>query len=134
MGMEIHELEELRQRKRRQSLLLIEVSDLTKQMEEALNRKDEVSMQMLMEMREVPLQGMLELEEGVEAYLLTLPESSAARGRALLRGSEAEEGAEGPLCEEVAKFRRLLDTVIGRDREISVRMGGDKSFYNKFHT
>ena len=134
MGMEIHELEELRQRKRRQSLLLIETSDLTKQMEEALSRKDEVSLQMLMQMRETPIQGMRELEDGIEAYLLSLPESSAIRGKALLRGSEAAEGAEEPLCEEVAKFRRLLDTVIERDRQISVRLGGDKSFYNKLRT
>lgn len=130
MGMESRELEELRQRKRRQSLLLIETSDLTKEIEEALDRKDEVSLRMLMEMREAPLQGMRELEEGIEAYLLTLPEASAIRGKALLRGSGAEEGAEGPLCEEVAKFRRLLDTVIERDRRISIRLGGDKSFYN----
>lgn len=130
MGMEIRELEELRQRKRRQSLLLIETSDLTKEIEEALNRKDEVSLRMLMGMRETPIRGMRELEDGMEAYLLTLPEDSAVRGRALLRGGEAEEGAEGPLCEEVAKFRRLLDTVIERDRRISIRLGGDKSFYH----
>ena len=134
MGMEIRELDELRQRKRRQSLLLIETSDLTKEIEEALNRKDEVSFQMLMGMREAPIRGMRELEEGIEAYLLSLPESSAIRGKALLRGDEAAEDAERPLCEEIAKFRRLLSTLIERDRQISIRLGGDKSFYNTFRT
>ena len=132
MGMEVRELEELCRRKHRQSLLLIEASDLTKQLEEALNRKDEVSMQMLMEMREAPLHGMREIEAGIETYLLSLPESSAIRGKALLCGGAVEEAAEEPLYEEVAKYRRLLSSVIERDREISIRLGGEKSFYNTF--
>ena len=134
MGMESRELEELRQRKRRQSLLLIETSDLTKEIEEALDRKDEVSLRMLMEMRETPLQGMRELEEGIKAYLLSLPESSSIRGKALLDGGEAAEDAEKPLCEEVARYRRLLGSVIERDREVSTRLGGKKSYYIKFRT
>ena len=132
--MEIRELEELLRRKRRQSLLLNETADLTKQLKEALDRKDQVSVQMVMRMREAPLQGLCELEDGIEAYLLSLPESSAIRGKALLNGGAASSAAEGPLCEEVAKFRRLLDGVIELDRQISIGIGGNKSFYNKFRT
>lgn len=132
--MEIRELEELFRRKRSQSLLLNETADLTKQLKEALDRRDQVSVQMVMRMREAPLREMLELEEGIEAYLLSLPESSAIRGKILLNGGAAEEAAEEPLCEEVAKFRRLLNTVIELDRQISVGIGGNKSFYNKFRT
>ena len=132
MGMDIRELEELFRRKRSQSLLLNETADLTKQLKEALDRRDQVAVQMVMRMREAPLQEMREVEDGIEAYLLSLPEPSAIRGKALLNGGAAEDAAEKPLCEEVAQYRRLLESVIKRDRDISIRLGGNKSFYNKF--
>lgn len=132
MDMKAHELEELCRRKRSQSLLLNETAGLTKELKEALDRGDEVSVQMLMGMREAPIRGMCELEEGIEAYLLSLPESSAIRGKSLLCGDAAAEAAEEPLCAEVAKFRRLLGSVIELDKQLSIRMGGDQSFYNKF--
>ncbi len=124
-------MDELRRRKRSQTVLLIEISDLTKQLAEALDRRDQLAMQMLLGMRETPIHGLREIEDGIEDYILHLPEDSAIRGNELLRGAEAQNDQEGPLCEEVARFYRLLQNVVELDKRISVGMGGKQSVYTK---
>ena len=66
------ELEELRARKKTQFIKLLEVSDVTKRMSEAVDRRDELSANLLLAERERPLLELTELEEGIRAYLLTL--------------------------------------------------------------
>lgn len=130
--MEFHELEELRKRKRGQVALLTEVGDLTKQMLDALNRRDEVSLGMLLDMREAPVRRLREMDEGLRQFVLSLPESSAIRAAELLRGAEANSTAEEPLCEDVGRYSRLLSSVIDLDKRLSLSMGGGKSFYKTF--
>ena len=129
--METYELDELCRRKKSQCLLLTETADLTKQLAQALERRDQVSSQMLLNMREAPIQSLREISEGIENYILSLPEESAIRGHELLTGSEAEDDREIPLCEEVARFRRLLYIAIDLDRAISLKVGGKASIYTK---
>ena len=127
------ELQELCKRKRDQIVLLMEVSNLTREMQVAADRRDEVSLNMLLSMREAPLHQLQELEEGIQNYLLTLPEDDASLYHDLLLGiEEAEEPEEEPLCEQVAKYRRLLESVIEMDKRMSLRLGGNQSFYKKF--
>ena len=130
--MERRALDELCVRKRRQLTELTEVSELTHQLTEALDRKDQVSVQMLLNMREAPIRSMAEIDRGIRDYLLTLPEEEAIRYTALLEGEEPETKEESAFCEAVDRFLDLLERVIEEDRRISLRMGGNRSFYKTF--
>lgn len=126
------ELEELRKRKKDETVKLIEVADVTRQVAEAVERNDAVAAQMLLNEREQPVRELSEMEEGVHAYVLEQPEAEAIRLNELLRGGEAETEEEKPLVEQVAQFRRLLGSVKSMDEQLSVRLGGNQSFYKKF--
>ena len=126
------ELEELCKRKKEETIKLIEVADVTRQIAEAVERRDETAAQLLLGERDAPVQALRELEEGVRAYVQTLPESEAIRLGELLRGGEAETEEEKMLEEQVAQFRRILESVAGVDKQLSIRMGGNLSFYKKF--
>ena len=130
--MEGAELEELWRRKKTQTLRLTEVSDLTRQLAEAANRHDQVSFQVLLSMRADPLQQMEDMEAAIQNYLLQLPEPDAIRAQELLNGAAAETDAERPLSDQVGQYRRLLQSVITLDSQVSLLMGGDKSFYKLY--
>ena len=126
------ELEELYKRKKDQTIKLIEVADVTRRIAETVERGDPVAAQMLLGERERPVQDLRELEEGVRAYVLGRPEQEAIRLSELLGGGEAETEDEKKLAEQVAQFRRILDSVLTLDKELSIRLGGNQSFYKKF--
>lgn len=126
------QLEELYKRKKDETIKLIEVADVTRQIAEAVERRDEVATQMLLSEREKPVRELHELEEGIQAYLLETSETEAIRLNELLRGAEAETEEEKPLVEQTAQFRRLLESVMAMDKQLSIRLGGNKSFYKKF--
>lgn len=126
------ELEELRKRKKDQTVKLIEVADVTRQIAEAVERGDMVAAQMMLGERDAPVKALREQEEGVRAYVLDRPEQEAIRLNELLNGGEPETPDEKELAEQVAQFRRILDSVLALDKQLSVRMGGNQSFYKKF--
>lgn len=126
------ELEELRKRKKDQTVRLIEAADVTRRIAEAVERGDSVAAQMMLGEREQPVRQLKELEEGIRAYVLELPEQDAIRLNELLGGGEPESEDEKALAEQVAQFRRILDSVIALDKQLSLRMGGSQSFYKKF--
>lgn len=130
--MERVDLEELCQRRRLQTLRLMEVSDLTAQLSAALERQDQVSVTLLLSMREAPLRQLEEMEADLRAHLLTLPQRDAIRAQELLQGAAAETRAEEPLCAQAARYRRLLQSVAEQDRALSLRAGGARSFYRTF--
>ncbi|MBE7008657.1 MAG: hypothetical protein E7422_05930 [Ruminococcaceae bacterium] len=126
------ELEELRKRKKDEVVKLIEVADVTRQVAEAVERNDAVAAQMLLNEREQPVRALKEMEEELRAYIVEQPEAEAIRLNELMRGAEAETDEEKPLVEQVAQFRRLLASVQAMDEQLSVRMGGNQSYYKKF--
>ncbi|MBE7005207.1 MAG: hypothetical protein E7425_13200 [Ruminococcaceae bacterium] len=127
-----HELDELRKRKKDEVVKLIEVADLTRQVAEAVERGDTVAAQMLLTEREQPVRELSEMEKGIREYVLDVPEAEAIRLDELLRGGEAVSEEEKPLAEQIAQFRRILSSVRSLDEQLSVRMGGNQSFYKKF--
>ena len=126
------ELEELCRRKKDQTIKLIEVADVTRRIAEAVDHGDPVAAQMLLGEREQPVRELGELEEGIRAYVLERPEQEAIRLGELLGRGEAEAEDEKALADQVAQFRRILDSVLTLDKELSLRLGGNQSFYKKF--
>ena len=100
---------------------LSEVMDLSRQMGEALDRNDQVSVRMLVALRQDPI---LQLEE--------LKRSIAVR----MEGVAALEQGAGPQGEEETTYhgqagsvRRLLERVVELDERLNRRLAGENSFY-----
>lgn len=112
--------------------LLNELLDLTQQMGEAIDRNDQVSIQMLIAMREEPLAKLQAADKALREQLEALPDrEEAGQLAAILNGGSAEDGerAEKMLCDQVAVNRRRLKQVTDLDRILNQRMGREKSAY-----
>jgi len=125
-------LDELYLWKKQQMTLLVEIMDLTEQLSQAVGRRDSVSVNMLVSMRQDPITQAQELENRSREFLLTLPEEAAIRLNELLNGEAAETPEEERLTGQVAQNRRLLKRIQELDESISLQLGGSHSFYRKF--
>ncbi len=134
MRMDEKILKDLFLKTRKQYIKLLEFFDLTQQLGEAVDRKDEISVQMLMHMREDPIHSLTEIEAQLHNGVLKLEEEDAIRAHQLLTGSEPQSKEEEPLCKQIAQNRRLLDRSQELDRRISLRMDKRHSFYSTFRT
>jgi len=125
-------LDELYLWKKQQMTLLVEIMDLTGQLSQAVGRRDSVSVNMLVSMRQDPITQAQELENRSREFLLTLPEETAIRLNGLLNGEAAETPEEERLAGQVAQNRRLLKRIQELDESTSLQLGGNHSFYRKF--
>lgn len=132
--MDEHILKELFLKARKQYIKLLEFFDLTQQLAEAVDRKDEVSIQMLLHMREDPIHSLTELEDQLHNGVLALPEEDAIRAHQLLTGSAPEKKGEEDLCKQIAQNLRLLERAKELDRRVSLRIDGRHSLYNLYRT
>ncbi len=126
------ELEALWQRRKLQTLRLLDVENLTRELLQAARQRDQVTLNMLLSMREEPLRRLEELEAAVRQQLLRLPREDAVRAKALLEGAPASGEEEAALAAQVAQYRRTLDAVVELDRRLNLSLTGDKSFYKMF--
>ncbi len=126
------ELKEMLLQKRKQLIRLNEVEDLSKQLGQALDRRDEVSVKMLIAMRQEPILRLEEIEGEIRGRLESVPEETAIRLAELLNGAEPETPEEDALSTQVDKNRRLLERIVSLDKLISARVGGRYSFYSTF--
>lgn len=109
--------------------LLSEVMDLSGQLGEAMDRSDDVSVRLLLSMRQEPI---LQLEEAKRAAALkgeSLTAEERERVAALSSGAEPETEEEKPYFEEAGRCRRLLERVLELDRRLNRRLAGKNSFY-----
>ncbi len=114
-------LDELFLKTRHLYVKLAEFEDITLELAQAVDRRDEVSVQMLLNMREDPANQLQEINSGLRARLMELPEEEAIRARELLEGAP-----------QAAPEEELLRRCQDLDRRISTRIDGKRSFYNKF--
>ncbi|MBD5133606.1 MAG: hypothetical protein HDT38_03900 [Clostridiales bacterium] len=113
--------------------LLNELWDLTQQLGQSLDRRDQVSTEMLIAMREEPLAKLQAADQAIREQLEALADrEEAARLAAMLNSSKPADPAQRSqvmLCEQVASNRRRLSQVIELDRALNQRMGREKSAY-----
>lgn len=109
------------------------VRDLTAQLAEAVDRRDEVSVQMLLSMREEPLTHLAEIHESRRMQLPELSEETAIRLTGLLNGTvQAANPLEEQLSAQVSMNHRLMIRITDLDKRISLKLGGSQSYYNKY--
>ena len=109
-----------------------EIEDLTKELAEAMDRDDQVSIGMVLKMRG---QTMAEVDKAVRERRLVL--NAAGEGKERLQ--KLTTGQEVPDMTETEKRilrlfesrRLILERAAGLDRKISKRLAGEKSFYSK---
>lgn len=105
--------------------LLNELEDLTQQMAQAIDRNDQVSVQMLVAMREEPLEKLQAADRAVREQLEALPEEAEELAALLNGGPPAQPGerTQQMLCDQVAANRRRLKQIIELDTLLGQRLG-----------
>ena len=109
--------------------LLNEVMDVSRQMAEAMDRDDQVAIQMLVSMREEPVHRLRQARRALKEQRDALEPEAALRLTQLLNGEEAETEAEAPLAAQVGANRRLLEQVLELDRVLNRKLTREKSIY-----
>ena len=108
---------------------LSEVSDLTRQIGEAMDRNDNVSVRMLVAMRQEPLLQLEELKQAVEAKEGSLPPEDRERVSALRKGASPQGEEEAAFHSQAGAARRLLERIVALDERLNRRLAGGNSFY-----
>lgn len=109
--------------------LLNEVMDVSRQMAEAMDRNDQVAIQMLVSMREEPVRKLQRARRALEEQRNALESETAQRLSRLLNGEAAETEAEAPLAAQVGANRRLLEQVLELDRVLNRKLTREESIY-----
>ncbi len=109
--------------------LLNEVMDVSRQMAEAVDRDDQVAIQMLVSMREEPVRRLREARQALEEQRDALEPEAARRLSQLLNGESAETEAEAPLAAQIGVNRRLLEQVLELDRVLNRKVTREESIY-----
>jgi hypothetical protein len=117
---------------KRMSRYLDETLDLSQQLAEALDREDEVTVKMLINMRSESIEHLKEADDALRELGQAMPTSEDKRAlRALLDGGTSEDAFEKQLGEQSASNSRRLATILQIDKRISLKLAREKSVYHK---
>lgn len=110
--------------------LFHEILDITTQLADAVDRQDEVSMEMIIAMRFDPIDKLTIADRALREHLDALGEDKD-RVRAILNGDEsrAGEGMERLLAEQASMNIRTHRKIMELDKILSKKIGRDKSVY-----
>lgn len=110
---------------------LTEVQDISRQLAEALNRDDQVTVQLLLSMRGEPLTGLKQTKTALKELWGDLPTPDAQRLRELLNGEPPKTEEEKPLSAQVLTNRRLWEQVMALDEVLNGKIARDQSIYKR---
>lgn len=108
---------------------LCEVMDLSRQMGEALDRSDDVSVRMLLALREDPLLQLRELKQAIDQKKESLSPEDRERVAVLGQGAAPRGEEETTYHSQAGAARRLLERIVELDERLNRRLAGDNSFY-----
>lgn len=109
--------------------LLSEVMDLSRQLGEAMDRNDDVSVRLTLAMRQEPILQLEEVKRSVERKRETMAPEELERVNALNSGGEPRDTDEAVYEKQAGSVRRLLERVLELDQRLNRRMAGKDSFY-----
>ena len=109
--------------------LLSEVMDLSQQLGEALDRSDDVSVRLLVSMRQDPILRLEEIKAAIGAKRDSMPPEEWERVNDLNGGAQPRDEDETVYLNQVGSVRRILERVLELDQRLNRRMAGDDSFY-----
>ncbi len=114
---------------RRKYNYLVEVMDVSRQLGEALDRNDQVSVKLLVAMRQEPILHLKELQTIIADRRSKIEDDS--RLQALLDGAPPQIREETAYIDQVGIARRLLEQILVLDRRLNTRLAGKDSYYNR---
>lgn len=114
---------------KRMGSLLNEVQDLSQQMAEAIDRADQVSVEMLIGMRRDPIDKLESAEDVLTDLASSLPPEDGERLLALLGGAPAQAEEEKALAELVGSNRRRLEQILSLDKRLNPKLTRNHSVY-----
>ena len=111
--------------------LLNDVMDLSQQLATAMDRNDQVSVRMLVAMRQDPLTQLEEVKHNLSRRLLEFSPDDQDLAHRLLQGEAGSSPREQAVADQSNVNRRLLERIIELDRRLNHRLTGDKAYYKK---
>ena len=109
--------------------LLSETLDLSQQLGEALDRSDDVSVRLLVSMRQDPILRLEEIKAAIGAKRDSMPPEEWERVNDLNGGAQPRDEDETVYLNQVGSVRRILERVLELDQRLNRRMAGNDSFY-----
>lgn len=111
---------------------LTDLEELTGELAQAATRGDRVSLRMYLSLRQEPLEQLSQYKAALDRQCASLSEPDGRMLRDLLNqpSPPACPGSE-ELVRQVARTRALWERVVRADRQISLKLTGSSSFYNK---
>lgn len=116
---------------KRMGNLLNEVMDLSRQLAEAVDRNDQVTVRLLLTMREEPIDQLKAADQALRDQRDALAPEEARRLSELLNGGAAAVESEEALADQVAANQRRLKQVLELDKAISQKLAREKSVYHE---
>lgn len=110
---------------------LTELLELTNELSEAIQRQDQVSVQLFLSMRQEPLDRLRVCDTRLRRLCSLLPAAEGAELRQVLNGQGSGTAATQGLERTVRQNRQLLEQITRIDERLNRRMGGKKSFYEQ---
>ena len=110
---------------------LSEVLDLSHPMGGALDRNDDVSVRMLLALREEPLLHLRELTQAIRNKKESLPPEDRERVSVLDQGAAPQGEEETTYHSQAGSARRLLERIGELDERLNRRLAGKNSFYEQ---
>lgn len=111
--------------------LLSEVMDVSQQLGEAMDRNDDVSVRLLLAMRQEPILKLEEVQRAVSLKREALSPEDLERVAALNGSAAPQSEEETTYRGQAGSVRRLLERVLELDERLNRRMGGKNSFYSQ---
>ena len=108
---------------------LNEALDLTRQLAEAVDRNDQVTVQMLVAMRQEPVEKLRRGQQVLDQLKAALPQEAQGPMEALLKGAGTPAPEEAALANQAAINQRLLKQLVDLDRIVNRKVTREKSIY-----
>ena len=105
---------------------LNETYDLTRQLAEAVDRNDQVTVQMLVAMRQEPVEKLRRGQQVLDQLKAALPQEAQGPMEALLKGSGTPAPEEAALANQAAINQRLLKQLVDLDRIVNRKVTREK--------
>ena len=114
---------------RKRYTVLTEVMEITEELSDAFQRQDQVSVRLFLSMRQEPINQLREYQAIQRKRCAALPDEESE----VLTGEGSGDGSEQlKALEKLAgQNRNLLERVQEADRQISMKLGGKKSYYTQ---
>ena len=108
---------------------LSEVQDITRELLDAVDRQDQVSVRLFLSMRQEQINQLRDQKELLKKQCGGLPKEEGVLLRQILSGKKPA-GVEGEaLSLQVERNRALLERTLQADKALSRRLAGRESFY-----